>query len=132
MSEESVSVTDLVLIAEDSRRQCAELVQVLETLGARDIRIANTGHEAIRMAFQLRPSIIVLDGLLPGMHGFEVARFIRQIDPNYHPRIIFATAIYKSVRYENEAKLKYGIDAYVVKPITHDGLRAAMAGQLAA
>ena len=132
MHVESVSAADRVLIAEDSRRQCAELVEVLESLGARDITVANTGHEAIRMAVQLRPNIIVLDGLLPGMHGFEVARFIRHIDPTYQPRIIFATAIYKSVRYENEARLKYGIDAYVVKPVTEAGLRAAMSGKLAA
>lgn len=132
MSEENGSAVDRVLVAEDSRRQCAELVQVLETLGARDISVASTAHEAIRLAVQLRPDIIVLDGLLPGMHGFEVARFIRHIDPGYCPRIIFATAIYKGVRYENEARLKYGIDAYVVKPITPERLRVAMAGRLAA
>ncbi|HYC87858.1 MAG TPA: response regulator [Thermoanaerobaculia bacterium] len=132
MPVEDVATAVRVLVAEDSRRQCAELVEILKTLGARDIRIANTGHEAIRMASQFRPNLIVLDGLLPGMHGFEVARFIRGIDPAYQPRIIFTTAIYKNVRYENEARLKYGIDAYVVKPVTEEGLRMAMSRKLAA
>ncbi len=132
MSGQIVSGSQRVLVAEDGQRQCAELVQLLKSLGFQDISVASTAHEAIRFAVQLRPDIVVLDGLLPGMHGFEVARFIRNIDSTYRPRIVLATAIYKSVRYENEARLKYGIDAYIVKPITSDTLRGAVASQLIA
>jgi CheY-like chemotaxis protein len=131
MSDQIVSASPRVLVAEDGVRQCAELVQLLKNMGFQDVTAASTAHEAIRFAVQLRPDIVVLDGLLPGMHGFEVARFIRNIDTTYRPRIVFATAIYKNVRYENDAKLKYGIDAYIVKPITRDALRGAM-GSLAA
>lgn len=132
MTYQPVSPSQRVLIAEDGKRQCAELVLLLKSMGFEDISVATTAHEAIRFAVQLRPDIVVLDGLLPGMHGFEVARFIRNIDPTYRPRILLATAIYKNVRYENEAILKYGIDAYMVKPITKDALRGAMAGQVTA
>lgn len=118
--------SDCVLIAEDGKKQRAELVRLLETMGFQDIHVAATAHEAIRLAVQLRPNLVILDGLLPGMHGFEVARFIRGIDPAYNPRIVLATAIYKNVRYENEAKLKYGIDAYMVKPVTRDLLQLAV------
>ena len=132
MSDPTVPASRRVLVAEDGLRQCAELVQLLETMGFHDINVASTAHEAIRFAVQLRPDIVVLDGLLPGMHGFEVARFIRSIDAAYRPHIVLATAIYKNVRYENEARLKYGIDAYIVKPITRDALRGAMGTLLAA
>ena len=116
-----------VLIAEDGRAQRAEVVALLNRLAFSEVLEARTAHEAIKIAMQSRPEVVILDGLLPGMHGFEVARFLRKADPNYRPRIIFVTAIYKNVRYQNEAKLLYGIDAYVIKPITEDALRFALA-----
>jgi len=115
-----------ILVAEDGRQQRAEIVALLERMGFAEILVATTAHEAIRMAMQSRPDIVVLDGLLPGMHGFEVARFIRNCDPTYQPRIIFMTAIYKNIRYQNEARLQYGIDAYVIKPITEIALCTAL------
>ena len=33
------------------------------------------------------------------------------------------TAVYKSIQYQNDARLKYGIDDYLIKPITRDSLR---------
>jgi len=56
------------------------------------------------------------------MHGFEVARFLRHMDSSYRPFIVINTAIYKAVRYHNEAHLKYGIDMYVEKPVTQPTL----------
>jgi CheY-like chemotaxis protein len=117
---------DRVLVAEDGRVQCAEMVEILTQFGCREILTAHTGHEAIRIALQMRPDTVIVDGLLPGMHGFEVARFIRNSDPTYQPRIIFITAIYKTIRYQNEAKLTYGIDAYVIKPVTVEALATAL------
>ena len=65
-----------------------------------------------------------LDGLLPQMHGFEIARFVRRIDRGYRPHIAMMTAIYKNVRYQNEARLKYGIDDYILKPLQPEALAA--------
>lgn len=81
------------------------------------------------MAGEHRPDVIVLDGLMPDMHGFEVARFNRAMDPGYNPRIIFMTAIYKNNQYESEAKLRYGIDRYLIKPLTHAKLQVALVGE---
>lgn len=110
-----------VLVVEDHNRQREQLVAELNSLDIAPI-IAVDAHDAIRKAAIRRPDIILLDGLLPGMHGFEVSRFVRHIDAEYHPFIVITTAIYKGVRYENEARLKYGIDMYVMKPITRDAL----------
>ena len=110
-----------VLVVEDQTRQREQLVAELSALNIAPI-IAVDAHDAIRKAAIRRPDIILLDGLLPGMHGFEVARFVRHIDPEYRPFIVITTAVYKATRYENEARLKYGIDMYVMKPITQDVL----------
>lgn len=37
------------------------------------------------------------------------------------------TAIYKSVRYQNEARLKYGIDDYIIKPLRSEDIPALVA-----
>ena len=119
-----------VLVVEDNQRQREELVAELTALDIAPI-VAVDADDAIRKACVRRPDVILLDGLLPGMHGFEVARIIRHIDAGYHPFIAITTAIYKAVRYENEARLKYGIDMYVMKPITRERLMGILdaAGQ---
>jgi CheY-like chemotaxis protein len=114
-----------ILIADDDRRARAWASEVLEAEGHQVIT-ANSGYEAIRAAEQQRPDAIVLDGLMPEMHGFDVARFIRALDKNYVPRLVALTAVYKGVKYYNEAKLRYGIDAYVEKPASAKQLLDAL------
>jgi CheY-like chemotaxis protein len=112
-----------VLIAEDEKKQRWALIEQLDALGIVPLT-ASGGYEAIRLAAAERPELILLDGLLPELHGFEVARFIRQLDGGYRPHIVIMTAIYKNIRYQNEARLKYGIDDYVIKPLAPESLAA--------
>jgi CheY-like chemotaxis protein len=112
-----------VLIAEDEKKQRWTLIEQLDALGIVPLT-ASGGYEAIRIAAEERPELILLDGLLPELHGFEVARFIRQLDRDYRPHIAIMTAIYKHVRYQNEARLKYGIDEYLIKPLQPELLAA--------
>jgi CheY-like chemotaxis protein len=110
-----------ILVAEDQRIQRAYMVDLVSTDGDMVFEAA-TAHEAIKLAVQHRPDLILLDGLLPGMHGFEVARFVRSIAGDYHPCIVMTTAVYKHMRYRNEAKLRYGVDEYLLKPIDEQAL----------
>jgi DNA-binding response OmpR family regulator len=110
-----------VLIVEDERRMREQLVREVEALGCTTFA-ASGSHDAIKIAVQERPHVILIDGLLPQMHGFELARFLRAIDSTYRPRIAIVTSIYKHVRYRNEARLKYGVDDYIIKPVTTDAL----------
>lgn len=105
-----------VMVVEDERKLRERLVEQLGVVGIEPI-VATSGYEAIRLAAMSRPQLILLDGLLPEMHGFDVARYVRKLDSNYVPYIAMVTAIYKNVRYHNEAKLKYGIDDYIIKPV---------------
>lgn len=113
----STEVLPTVLIVEDERKLRWSLIESFRSLGIAPLTAA-AGYEAIRIAGECRPDLILVDGLLPEMHGFEIARFIRKIDVDYHPRIALMTAIYKHTRYQNEAKLKYGIDDYIIKPVS--------------
>jgi CheY-like chemotaxis protein len=105
-----------VLVVEDNHRQRTHLVDQLKRMNVSAL-VATNAHEAIQVAALERPEVVLLDGLLPGMHGFEVARFLRHMDSTYQPFIVINTAIYKSIRYRNDARLKYGVDMYVEKPL---------------
>jgi len=106
----------VVLVVEDERKLRWSLIEQFGDMGI-EVLTAKSGYEAIRIAGEMRPDLILLDGLLPEMHGFEIARFIRRIDAGYRPHIAIMTAIYKHTRYQNEARLKYGIDDYLIKPV---------------
>ena len=110
-----------VLVVEDERKLRWSLIEQFGAMGI-DVLTASSGYEAIRVAGEKRPDLILLDGLLPEMHGFEIARFIRRIDVDYRPHIAIMTAIYKHTRYQNEARLKYGIDDYLIKPVLPQSL----------
>jgi DNA-binding response OmpR family regulator len=110
-----------VLIVEDERQLRWSLIDQFRSMQINPLT-ASSGFEAIRTAGESRPDLILLDGLLPEMHGFEIARFIRRIDDTYRPHIAIMTAIYKHTRYRNEAKLKYGIDDYLIKPVLPQSL----------
>jgi len=106
----------LALIVDDDRLVRTRLNEYLGGNGFQTLE-SKTAYEAIQAAAQHRPALILLDGLLPQMHGFEVARMINALAVDYKPRIVMMTGIYKQIRYRNEARLKYGISDYLVKPI---------------
>ncbi|HJT16887.1 MAG TPA: response regulator [Thermoanaerobaculia bacterium] len=116
-----------VLIAEDEKKTRAMLVEMLQSLGCETVEAAS-GYETVKLVQEHRPEVLLLDGLLPEMHGFEIARFVRSMAPEYRPRIVIITAVYKSQRYQNEAKLQFGVDHYLLKPVTKEAVANAVFG----
>lgn len=106
----------IILVADDDRRVRDHVSNVLTEAGHTALTV-KSGFEAIKVAEQARPSVVLLDGLMPEMHGFEIARYIRRLSKDYHPLIVLMTAVYKTNKYQSEAKLKYGVDEYLVKPL---------------
>ncbi len=115
-----------VLIADDDRKTRELFSNYLLDAGHEPI-LATRGLDAVRIATELRPPVVILDGLLPELHGFEVARFLRDT-LDYRPWIILATAVYKSTSYQSDAVLKYGTDRYLIKPVSREMLMEAVAG----
>jgi two-component system NtrC family sensor kinase len=65
-----------ILIVDDSATQRAELERVLQARGFTTL-MAASGEEALRLLTTLRPSVIVVDGVMPGMDGAAVIRSVR-------------------------------------------------------
>lgn len=76
---------------------------------------ANDGVEAIRMAKEFRPDLILLDVMMPHKDGIATIRELRQIPGFEHTAIILLTAL-SDEKYEIEG-LKTGADDYIAKPI---------------
>jgi CheY-like chemotaxis protein len=116
-----------VLVAEDEKKTRAMLVEMLRELGCETVEAAS-GYEAIKLVQEHRPEVLVLDGLLPEMHGFEIARFVRSMAPQYRPKIVIVTAVYKTQKYRSEARLQFGVDHYLIKPVTKEAVAEAVLG----
>src|SRR5258708_12063152 len=85
------------------------------------------GLQAVQLAEQLKPAVLVLDLILPGLSGLEVAPQVKQHFP--HTQILILS-IYADLAYVLQA-LNNGVSAYVVKnaSATHlvQAVRAALA-----
>jgi DNA-binding response OmpR family regulator len=86
-----------------------------EILGA-DYRVkfAQNGADAIRIAAQFQPAIILLDVMMPGVDGLEVCRQLRETAGVSDSTIIMVSA--KAMPSEQAAGIHAGADDYVTKP----------------
>lgn len=83
---------------------------------------ANTGVEAIRIAREKRPDLIMLDIEMPEMNGMEACRILKS-DPNtQHIPIIMVTTLAK----RRDECLKLGANDFLVKPITEESFLGAI------
>lgn len=79
------------------------------------VHTAKNGEEGIQKAIKLKPTIIILDVMMPNMDGIEACERLRQIDELNNPIIIFLTA--RSEDYSQIAGYDVGADDYIAKPI---------------
>jgi two-component system response regulator MprA len=99
-----------VLIADDDRKIIDMLRRTLAYEGYHVVTAAD-GLEALAQAQAQRPDVVILDWLMPGLDGIEVARRIRQADPT---PILMLTA--RDTIEDRVQGLDNGADDYLVKP----------------
>ena len=110
-----------VLIVDDEKPARDRLRQLLDDLEAYDVvGEAGNGEQALTMAAETHPDIVLLDIRMPGVDGIEAAHHLNSLDDP--PAVVFTTA------YD-----EYAIDAfearaigYVLKPVRRDRLAGAL------
>jgi DNA-binding response OmpR family regulator/DNA-binding CsgD family transcriptional regulator len=105
---------DVVLIVDDVPDNLSLLHDALDEAGY-TVLVATHGEAALQRASQAVPDIILLDALMPGMDGFEVARRLKAQSETSHIPIIFMTGLTET-EHVVAAFGAGGVD-YVVKPI---------------
>jgi len=113
------------LVADDSRVFRALVVEVLREKGFA-VKEAGNGREALDHALSTRPELLVIDALMPVLSGFEMVGKLREKLPEYQPVVIMVTGVYKSRRWESEARSRYRVDEYLEKPLSPETLIAAL------
>ncbi len=119
--------SDVVLIVDDVPDNLAMLHDALDESGY-TVLVATHGEAAIARALQVLPDIVLLDAMMPGMDGFEVARRLKATAQTAHIPIVFMTGL-TDTEYLVAALECGGVD-YVTKPIKPKEVLARMAVHL--
>ena len=99
-----------IMIVDDDKNIC-ELLRLYLAKEGYDTHIANDGEAAIQMFEKQKPSLVLLDVMMPRMDGWEVCRRIRALGDT---PVIMLTA--KGETFDKVLGLELGADDYVVKP----------------
>lgn len=112
--EELEPVPARVLIVEDDELDAALIQRVLGRAGF-EARRARTGREALDLAGEETPDLVVLDLWLPDLEGFEVLSKMRKKPRLKRVPVLILTATRSEDRVEKSFEL--GADDYLVKPL---------------
>jgi two-component system, OmpR family, alkaline phosphatase synthesis response regulator PhoP len=116
-----------ILIVEDDR-DIAELVRHYLTKAGHTAETVASGADALPRVRQRRPDLLVLDLMLPGVHGLEICRTLRAESATADLPIIVVTA--RAEEQDRVAGLDLGADDYVTKPFSPKELVARVAALL--
>ena len=104
---------NLVLIADDDV-DIVRFVALNLRLEGYDVVVASDGQDALDKAVELRPSLIVLDTMMPCLDGYEACARLRDQWPGVQIPVIMLTA--KSLAADRAMAFTSGADDWVTKP----------------
>jgi two-component system, sensor histidine kinase len=113
-----------VLVAEDNRDSADALKLLLETQG-HEVFVAYTGPDAVAVARDVAPDVVVCDIGLPGISGYDVANALRRDASFEHVRLIAVTG-YGDAQ-DRLSALERGFDEHLRKPVEPGLLLAEIA-----
>jgi CheY-like chemotaxis protein len=103
-----------ILVAEDNADQRSLYVALLSGVGYRVLE-ASDGAEAVEIARQSQPGLVLMDVTMPGTSGWNAVRTLKQ-DPQTHMiPIIVVTGLASS--WDRDASIASGCDEYLAKPV---------------
>ena len=117
-------MNEKVLVVEDETTLLETLTYNLARNGY-EVATAANGYEALEVARQEEPDLIVLDVMLPGLDGFEVCRIVRK---EMNVPILMLTA--RDDEVDKVVGLEVGADDYMTKPFSMRELLARVKAQL--
>jgi len=100
-----------ILVVDDSGFFRNTLKGILQEQGY-EVGSAENGLEAVAQFKELRPELVILDMIMPGMNGLETMKVLQSVDPNVRVIMVSMMSTPSSV---NDC-LKAGARDYVVKP----------------
>jgi DNA-binding response OmpR family regulator len=108
-----------VLVVDDEEEVLDLLVPYLRSRGY-TVSQAHDGDQALERILTERPDVVVLDVMMPGLSGWQIARYVRARKELDGVRIIMATGIGEETNAATSPL--YGADAFLDKPFRLDRL----------
>jgi twitching motility two-component system response regulator PilH len=110
----------VVLVVDDTQTDRQIAGQVVMSCG-RQVELATNGEEGFQKASNIKPSLILLDIVMPGQDGFATCRKLKR-DPNTAtiPVVMVSTKGNDADKFWAQ---KQGADGYITKPYTADQLQ---------
>lgn len=110
-----------IMIVDDEQLARDRLSRMIDGFDSHEVvGEASNGVEAVKVAANMQPEVVLMDIRMPGMDGLEAARHI--VDAEEPPAIIFCTA------YEEHAVEAFDLQAvgYLLKPVRKDNLESSL------
>ena len=124
----SLSKKESVLVVDDVQLNLEVIVEYLIDAGF-EVYVATSGEEALEQLVMVKPDLILLDVMLPGLDGFETCRQIKKKESLLEVPIIFMTAL--SELADKVKGFEAGGVDYVTKPIQREEILARVRTHLA-
>lgn len=118
-------MTSHILVVEDEAK-LAQFIELELKYEGYQVTVANDGFTGITMAREIKPDLIILDWMLPGLSGLELCRRLRTTGDKVP--VILLTA--KDDVNDRVAGLDAGADDYVLKPFSVEELLARVRAHL--
>lgn len=118
-----------ILIVDDSPTQLYSLRKLVEQAGHQTVT-AESGEQALRLAADEHPEVILMDIVMPGMNGYQATRRLSRGEATRHIPVIFVSS--RSGEADREWGLRQGAREYVTKPVNAERLLTAISAAMAA
>ncbi len=118
-----------VLIVDDSPAQIFTLKKLVEDWGHETLTAEN-GDQAIEIARQELPNVILMDIVMPGMSGFQATRKLSKDQITHSIPVIFVST--KDGEADRVWGMRQGATAFVTKPVNPETLLTAISDAIAA
>lgn len=104
-----------ILVVDDTDDIRQLLVRVFKE---RDFEVHESarGLDALQKVREVSPDVILLDAMLPEVHGFDICRRIKGSRRYGHIPVIMVSAVYRGWRFAEDLRDSYGVDEFLEKP----------------
>src|SRR6185437_16093635 len=110
-----------VLVVDDNADTANGMAKLLK-LSGHDVRVAHNGEQALNVAGEYRPEVMLLDIGLPGMDGYELASSLRREEWS-KDSVLIAVSGYGETHARDRSK-QAGFNHHLVKPVNFDTILA--------
>jgi CheY-like chemotaxis protein len=115
----------IVMIVDDDETLRTMLVKFISKQGY-EVWEATDGRVALKLLQSGLPDAILLDAMLPGVHGFDICRRVKNAETTKHIPVIMISAVYKGQEHADKVRLHYGANAFFEKPLKLANLKETL------